>query len=179
MNKKIILVAVCASSLLQGQETKFEVGPKFFLARIENHTDDGHYQYFGEDEAGTGAFLVTPSSTKEGLVFTGIVEGRMIPLMQIKGSFPSIFLKIGIGEADGMCEKKGVLPRFLEIWTENPSAFASQKDYYRMCLTENDGFFGLRIHPDGSPEPFAIDGMSFITQKNLEDTEDQDQTDTD
>ena len=71
-------------------------------------------------------------------------------------------MKLGVGIASGNCQKDKELPGFIELWTDNPSEFDCNKIFVRFCLTEDQGYLGLKIKADGTPELFAIKGMEFL-----------------
>ncbi|OGB84653.1 hypothetical protein A3F66_00105 [candidate division TM6 bacterium RIFCSPHIGHO2_12_FULL_32_22] len=131
-----------------------------FLAMVENNTSDGNYRYYGKD-AQQASFLVTPLSSKTALNFTEITTDNFA-LNDVKGNNPSIYMKLGLGIASGSCQKDKELPGFIELWTDNPSEFDCNKVFVRFCLTENQGYFGLKVKADGTPELFAIKGMKFL-----------------
>src|SRR3990167_3563778 len=131
-----------------------------FLAMAENNTSDGHYKYYG-DNSQQISFLVTPLSAKTALNFTEIINDTFA-LNDVKGNNPSVYMKLGIGIASGTCHKDKELPGFIELWTDNPSEFDCNKVFVRFCLTEDQGYIGLKIKADGTPELFAIKGIELL-----------------
>lgn len=151
--KKILILLLIFSYL--------SLNSKVFLAMVENNTADGHYKYFGEEDDGIGAFLVTPLSTKTALNFTDITLDTTT-LSDIKGCNPNINIKNGQGIASGSCKTENVLPSYLEIWTGQPNEVSSNKVFIRYCLTEDEGYFGLRVQADGTPALFSVKGIEFL-----------------
>src|SRR3990167_6396605 len=131
-----------------------------FLAMVETNTSDGNYRYYGKD-AQQASFLVTPLSGKTALNFTEITTDNFA-LNDVKGNNPSIYMKLGLGIASSSCQKNKELPGFIELWTDNPSEFDCNKVFVRFCLTEDQGYIGLKIKADGTPELFAIKGIELL-----------------
>lgn len=141
----------------------FNLNSKIFLAMVENNTTDGHYKYFGEDDE-IGAFLVTPVSTKTALNFTDI-NSSTTTLSDIKGCNPNVNIRNGQGIASGTCKTENILPSYLELWTGHPTEVSSNKVFIRYCLTEDEGYFGLRVKADGTPVLFPVKGMEFLDKE--------------
>lgn len=135
---------------------------KMFIAVIENNTVDGYYRFSSKQFAQN--FLLAPLSAKFDLDFTEVTEDTLY-LNAVKGTNPSIFIRKGKGCVSGDCGGIDIVPYYLEVWTEDPSATSFEKQYVRYCAKSTPAlgdraYFGLRIQGDGSPRFFEMDGGS-------------------
>lgn len=139
---------------------------KIFIAAIENNTFDGYYRFSSKQFAQD--FLLAPLSAKFDLDFTDVTEDDTLYLNAVKGPNPSIFIRKGKGCVSGDCGSLEVVPYYIEVWTDDPSATSFEKQYVRYCARPSvslgdRAYFGLRIQEDGSPRFFEMDGgVTFL-----------------
>jgi len=136
-----------------------------YLGLVENNTGLGGgsggilYKATVPEEA--YSFLLPPGSTKRLGHWMNLRKQKMI-IAALKGGGDPIFLEWG-PESAGKC-KPNVAVQSIIYWKGAQNALSDEKTYQTYCLNDDKVELGLRIHPNGKPEVYAIKGATKSSQ---------------
>lgn len=141
-------------------------GISVYLDLIENKTglneNEGGilYKVFILKEEYT--FLLPPGTKKNIGTWIDLMQQSDIILAPLNAPDDSIFIQLG-PESSGKCEDTSMVQSII-YWRGAQNAPSGDKTYQTYCLKEQVVKVGLKIHPNGEPEFYAIEGAEKVGQ---------------
>jgi hypothetical protein len=154
MNKKHLVLSLSfIVSFLYGET-------RVFLSSVENESDKTLYKVYVPSEK--YEFLLPPHTKKVLGSWVNLQERPDIYLGIMKGDGEPIFLDWG-PESSGECDPNALVQSFI-YWAGEQRPPSSYKNYLTCCLNKEKVELGLKIHPDGKPDIFVIDGATELSR---------------